>query len=137
MNRLFVDTNIIIDLLSKRKGFYEDSQDFFSFALENNIELVVSALTFANAHYILSQQLKMPRIRQVLRKFKVMVDVAAFDDKILDLSLEEKFRDYEDGVQYYTAIESGCKIIITRNKKDFKESSLPVLNTKEFLKLIN
>jgi len=46
---------------------------------------------------------------------------------------DEKFPDFEDGLQYYSAIENSVDIIITRNKKDFKRSKLPVLTAKEFL----
>jgi predicted nucleic acid-binding protein len=136
MKRLFVDTNVIIDLLGQRKEYYESCQDFFTYAQDEKITLVVSALSFANIHYILSEQLKMNKIRNVLRKFKVLVIVAAFDDKILELSLENEFKDFEDGIQYFTAIEQKCEAIITRNKKDFKNSAIPILNTFEFLKLV-
>lgn len=136
MKKLFVDTNIVLDLLSQRINFFEASQDFFTQAIDLNIKLVVSTLTFANTHYILKEQLKMGTVRSSLRKFKTLVEVASFDDKILELALEEEFRDFEDGIQYYIAIENACEAIITRNKKDFKKSIIPVLNATEFLKLI-
>ncbi len=136
MNKLFIDTNIVIDLLSQRFDFYEASQDLFTYAIDNQIELIVSSLTFANTHYILKDQLKLSKVRSSLRKLKALVEVAAFDDKILELALEEEFKDFEDGIQYYIAIENSCDAIITRNKKDFKKSSLPILNASEFMRLI-
>ena len=135
MKKLFVDTNIVIDLLSKRIDYYESSQDLFTCAIDNNIKLIVSTLTFANTHYILKDQLKLNRVRSSLRKFKTLVEVASFDDKILELALEEEFKDFEDGIQYYIAIETNCQAIITRNKKDFKRSIIPVLNAAEFVEL--
>lgn len=136
MKKVFVDTNIVLDLLSQRINFFESSQDLFTYAIDNKVKLVVSTLTFANTHYILKEQLKMSTVRRSLRKFKALVEVASFDDKILELALEEEFRDFEDGIQYYIAIENACEAIITRNKKDFKKSVIPVLNATEFLKLI-
>lgn len=133
MERVFVDTNIVLDLLSERKNFFEASQDLFTYALDNKIELIVSTLTFANTHYILKEQLKINKVRSSLRKFKTLVEVAPFDDKILERALEEEFKDFEDGIQYYIAIENSCDAIITRNKRDFKTSSIPVLNASEFL----
>ena len=62
-----------------------------------------------------------------------MVEVLAVDDKIIDLSLTSDLKDFEDAIQYYTAIENDMNIIITRNKKDFKDVDLPVLTAKEFL----
>jgi len=135
MKRVLVDTNIILDLLSQRIKFFKASQDFFTYALDNDIELYVSTLSFANTHYILKEQLKLSKVRQSLRKFKALVKVASFDDKALELALEEGFGDFEDGVQYYIAIENSCEAIITRNKKDFKKSSIPTLNAAEFVNL--
>ena len=133
MKKIFVDTNIVLDLLGKRHDFYEDSQDLFTYAIDNKVKLVVSSLTFANTHYILKEQLKISEVRSSLRKFKTLVEVAAFDDKILELALEEEFKDFEEGIQYYIAMENSCEVIITRNKKDFKNSTIPVLNAKEFV----
>ena len=135
MKKVFVDTNIVLDLMSQRIEFYEASQDFFTYAIDNKIQLIVSTLTFANTHYILKEQLKLSKVRKALRKFKTLVDVAPFDNKILDLALEEEFKDFEDGIQYYIALENSCEAIITRNKKDFKKSGLPILNATEFINL--
>lgn len=133
MKTVFVDTNIILDILGKRINHFEESQDFFTYSIDNNINLIVSTLSFANTHYILSEQLKQTKVRNTLRKFKTLVTVASFDDKILELSLEEEFKNFEDGIQYFIALESSCEAIITRNKKDFKKSQIPIFTPKEFL----
>lgn len=135
MKKIFIDTNIVLDLLGKRIEFYEDSQDLFTYAIDNKVKLIVSTLTFANTHYILKEQLKSGKVRSSLRRFKTLVEVAAFDDKILDLALEEEFKDFEDGIQYHIAMENSCETLITRNKKDFKNSAIPVLNAKEFVEM--
>ena len=135
MKRVFVDTNIIIDMLGKRINFYEQSQDFFTYALDNTVEIFVSTLSFANTHYILSEQMKKPRVRNTLRKFKTLVTVATFDDKILELSLGDEFKDFEDGIQYFIALENSCEVVVTRNKKDFRNSQIPILSPKEFLSI--
>ena len=135
MSKVFVDTNIVLDLLGQRIDFYKDSQDLFTYAIDNKVTLVVSSLTFANTNYILKEQLKLGQVRSSLRKFKTLVEVAAFDDKVLELALEEEFKDFEDGIQYYCAMENACEAIITRNKRDFKNSAIPVLNAKEFVEM--
>jgi hypothetical protein len=71
-----------------------------------------------------------------LRTFKVLVNVLPLDDKITDLALNSEFRDFEDAIQYYTAIENDQDIIITRNPQDFKESKIPVMTAGEFIKSI-
>jgi len=134
MKRILIDTNIVIDLLSKRERFYSDAAKLFTQADKKEIELTISSLTFANTNYILSKLKSAKEAREILRKFKVLVEVLSLDDKITELALsDESFPDFEDGLQYYSAIENDIDIIITRNKKDFKNSKLPVLSAKEYL----
>ncbi len=72
--------------------------------------------------------------REILRKFKVLAEILSLDDKITQLALSDNdFPDFEDGLQYYSAMENQIDIIITRNKKDFKNSKIPILTAKEFL----
>ena len=133
MEKLLIDTNIIIDLLAKREQFYEEAQELFTLADEKNLSLFISALSFANTHFILTKHLSADGARKTLIKFKTLVEVLPFDDKILELALASDFNDFEDAIQYYTALDNKVEIIITRNKKDFKKSTLPVLTAKEYL----
>lgn len=133
MSKLLIDTNIVIDLLSKRDEFYYEAADLFSLADKKKLKLTISSLTFTNTNYILSK-LKSPKeAKEILRKFKVLVELLNLDDKITELAInDDDFLDFEDGLQYYSAIENNIDIIITRKKKDFKNSKLPVLTVKEF-----
>ncbi|MDY3318275.1 PIN domain-containing protein [Riemerella anatipestifer] len=133
MERVFVDTNIVLDLLEKRENFYQEAQELFTMGDQNKVKLFISALTIANVHYLLFKHLKM-EARKAISKFKVLVEVLPIDDKIVELSLASDFADFEDAIQYYTAIEHGMEVIISRNKKDFKNISLPVLTANEYLK---
>lgn len=136
MIRLLIDTNIVLDLLSKRDQFYDEAADLFSRADKKELELTISSLTFANTNYILSKLKSTKEAREILRRFKVLVELLSLDDKITELALsDDNFPDFEDGLQYYSAIENQIDIIITRNKKDFKNSKIPVLTAKEFLAL--
>ncbi len=134
MDRILVDTNIVIDLLANRPEFVSEAQKLFTLADKKKVKLYVSSLTIANTHYILSQGLKIENTRKILRKFKVLIEVLPMDDKIIDLSLDSDFKDYEDAIQYHTALENDIEIIITRNLKDFKQSTIPVLSAREYLK---
>ena len=133
MEKIFVDANIVMDLLEKREEFYQEAQELFTLSDKKNVRLYASALTLANVHFLLYKHLRM-EARKVLAKFKVLVEVLAVDDKILDLALTSDLKDFEDAIQYYTAIGNEMDIIITRNKKDFKNIDLPILTAKEFLK---
>jgi predicted nucleic acid-binding protein len=134
MSRLLIDTNIVIDLLANRKEFYTEAATLFSLADKNILTLTVSSLTFANTNYILSKLKSEKEARIILRKFKVLLETLSLDDKITELALsDDKFPNFEDGLQYYSAIENKVDIIISRNKKDFKNSKIPVMTAKEYL----
>ena len=132
MEKLLVDTNIVVDLLTRREDFYREAQDLFTLSDEGKVKLLVSSLTFANTHYLLNRYKNKDEARKILIKFKVLVKVAKLDDKIIELALASDFTDFEDAIQYYTAVENGVDVIITRNLRDFKTSKLPVLTAKEY-----
>ncbi|HAP35159.1 MAG TPA: PIN domain nuclease [Bacteroidetes bacterium] len=137
MKSLFLDTNIVIDLLAKREPYYRSAAQLFSLADKMEIQLSVSALTFANTNYILLKEKKPEEAKLILRKLKLLVRVNSLDDKIIGLSLNDSdFKDYEDALQYYSALENGDNIIITRNLKDFQKSRIPVLTAEQFLQQI-
>lgn len=134
IRRLFVDTNIILDLLGEREPFYESAAQLVTLADKRIITLVVSPLSFATANYILSK-VESPKIAQEkLRKFKILCEICKLDEPILEKGLNSAFIDFEDSLQYFSALDSECEMIITRNSKDFKKSLIPVMNAEEYLK---
>ncbi len=134
MKKLFIDTNIVIDLLSRREPFYDESANLFSLADQKIIELNISSLTIANTSYTLLRQTDSKKTKEILRKLRLIVNVLPLDDKIIGVALnDDSFNDFEDGLQYFTAIENNQDLIITRNLKDFKSSKLPVMSAKQFL----
>lgn len=133
MESVLVDTNIVLDLLSRRENFYESAQGLFSLADQGKVKLYVSSLTFANTYYILAKYASDKLARTALKEFKVLVSVLPLDNKIIDLSLNSDFKDFEDAIQYFTATENGLEMIITRKLKDFKAAKLPVLTAKDYL----
>jgi predicted nucleic acid-binding protein len=137
MKKLFIDTNIVIDLLSRREPFFEEAAELFSLADKKQIELSVSSLTIANTSYALLRQMDSNKAKSVLRKLRLILKILPLDDKIIGLALnDETFSDFEDGLQYFTAIEDEQELIITRNLKDFKNSKLPTLTAKQFIETI-
>jgi predicted nucleic acid-binding protein len=134
MEKVFVDTNIVIDLLAKREPFYKDAQDLFTLSDKKEIELQISSLTFANAYYSIVKHYKAVDTKKYLLKFKVLVNILPLEDKAIELALASDFSDFEDGLQYFVAMDYEADIIITRNKKDFKSSKIPVMTAGEYLK---
>lgn len=134
MIKLLIDTNIVIDLLAQREPFYKSAAQLFSLADKQKIVLSISALSFANTNYILSRLKSIQETREILRRFRILTKVLPLNDKIIDLALNDsKFKDFEDGLQYYTAIENEQDVIITRDLRDFKESKISVMTADEFL----
>jgi len=137
MKKLFVDTNIVIDLLSRREPFFEEAAELFSLADKKQIELSVSSSTIANTSYTLLRQMDSDKAKSVLRKLRLILKILPLDDKIIGLALnDDNFSDFEDGLQYFTAIEDEQELIITRNLKDFKNSKLPAMTAKQFIESI-
>ena len=137
MKKLFVDTNIVIDLLSRREPFFKEAAELFSLADKKQVELSVSSLTIANTSYALLRQMDSNKAKSVLRKLRLILKILPLDDKIVGLALnDETFSDFEDGLQYFTAIEEEQDLIITRNLKDFKNSKLPTMTAKQFIETI-
>ena len=137
MRKLFIDTNIVIDLLSRRQPYYQESAALFSLADRKKTEISVSSLTMANTSYILSRQLNAKKVKEILRKLRLVVNVLPLDNKIIGLALnDETFTDFEDGLQYFTAIENEQELIITRNLRDYKRSQIPAMTAGQFLNLM-
>lgn len=137
MRKLFIDTNIVIDLLSRREPFFEEAAELFSLADKKQVELSVSSLTIANTGYTLLRQMDSNKAKSVLRKLRLILKVLPLDDKIIGLALnDETFSDFEDGLQYFTAIEEGQELIISRNLRDFKNSKLPTMTARQFIETI-
>lgn len=132
--KVFVDTDVVFDLLAKREPFYKYAAKLFTSADKQEVIVCVSSLCFGNLNYILSRQKSTTEARKILSRFKVLVEVLPVDDKVIELALNSDFKDFEDAIQYYTAIENGIKVLITRNLKDYKSAKIPVLTAEDFVK---
>lgn len=131
---IFADTDICLDLMTERMPHYTPAARLFTLADQKKIEICVSSLSFSNIHYILRHDNSSNEVRKILTRFKVLTKVLAVDDKIIELALQSDFKDFEDAIQYYTAIENKIKVILTRNLKDFKGVNIPVMSPDEYIK---
>jgi predicted nucleic acid-binding protein len=133
MEKIFIDTDIALDLLAERLPYYTYAAQLFTLADKGKLLIYVSSLSFSNLNYLLSKQYSQKDARRILNKFKVLVNVLSIDDKIIDLSLNADFKDFEDAIQYYTSIENNINTLITRNLKDYKHANIAVLTAEDFL----
>lgn len=132
MTRLFLDTNIVVDLLDRREPFCHDAVRLFSMAYNKQVQLVVSPMTFSTASFLLRKH-GSESVRKLLSNFRQLARVSTTDERTVDDSLASQFQDFEDAMQYYTALRADAEVIITRNGKDFTASRIPVMTAGEYL----
>ena len=135
MMRLFLDTNIMVDLLEGREPFCYDAAQLFTMAHDKKVELLVSPMTFSTASFLLRKH-GSEGVRILLSNLRQLVSVTISDERTVDDSLASQFQDFEDAMQYYTALSADAEVIITRNGKDFTASRIPVMNAGEYLSAI-
>ena len=133
--KVFVDTDIIYDLLSKRHPFYLAAAQLFTLADEGKIQIFIAALSLANIHYLISKEKDANEANEILRKFKVIVHVTPLTEKIIDLALNSEFTDFEDAIQYFSALQNEVEVLLTRNLKDYKKAQITVLTAQDFINL--
>ncbi|MBP5503291.1 MAG: PIN domain-containing protein [Bacteroidales bacterium] len=135
MIKVFLDTNIVIDYLAQRTNFYPKASLIISICGDNGFKLLVSSLTFATTSYVLSERnnLSAENIKKLFDNFIAAANVTVVDMLTIRQSISSKFGDFEDAMQYYSAIRENADCIITRNKKDFIESQIPVYEPDEFI----
>jgi predicted nucleic acid-binding protein len=133
MIKVFVDTDVCIDLLSGRQPFNNMAEILFSFADLGQIKIHVSSISFANIDYVLRSQYGANHSRKILANFKTLVNILSVDNKTIDLAIASDFNDFEDAIQNSCAIENNLTTIITRNIKDYKKSTIIVVTPEVFL----
>jgi predicted nucleic acid-binding protein len=134
MTKLFLDTNIIVDLIADRKPFSKYAIQIFQKAELKEIELFTSSHSIATTHYLLKKYLAEKELRDVLYNLLDYITVVAVDVDILKKGLRSNHKDFEDSIQILCAssIEK-MDCIVTRNTKDFKASEIPAFNPDEIL----
>jgi predicted nucleic acid-binding protein len=137
MTKLFIDTNVMLDLMGERMPFYESAAKIATLADKGQVTIVVSALSYATVSYFLTKYENSETAKSKLRKFKIISEICPLDELIIEKGLNSNFSDFEDSLQYFSALTSECDILITRNGKDFKESQIPVMNAAEYFKSLN
>jgi predicted nucleic acid-binding protein len=135
--KVFIDTNIIIDLLGNRGEFTVLAKRIFKQSSNKEIVLFTSSHAIATAYYILRKYSDEAELRNTLYGLMNRVKVLSVDTIVLSEALMAvEFADFEDGIQHYTALkESSIDYIISRDKKGFKNSKIAVLDSIEFLNM--
>lgn len=131
--RVLIDTNVILDVLYARKDFLEASLKVWKYCEINKIEGYVSALSIPNIVYILRKELTPEKTRQIIDQLFLIFTIADLRSDDLRKAGAMKASDYEDALQMVCAARIKADLIITRNIRDFIESSIPAVTPSEFL----
>ena len=134
MIKVFLDTNILVDLIADRKPFSKHAIEIFKSAEERKTQLFTSSHSIATAHYLLKKYVEEKDLRDILSNLLEFLDVIPVDLDVLKKGLRSNHKDFEDSIQILCAssIEK-IDCIVTRNTKDFKASEIPAYNPDEII----
>ena len=133
MNKVFVDTDVVLDLLAARIPHFHFSAVLFTFAEMKKLELYTTPLILANTFYILRKQLGNDSAKNAIRKLRILLHVIDSTESVIDKALNSDFSDFEDAIQYYTALEYQIPVILTRNIRDYKKADVIVQTPESYL----
>lgn len=135
MKTVFLDSDILLDATLKRPGFILPALNIINLVQNKQLEALTSSVVFVNVHYFLDRYDKANKFT-LLKQLRGILSIINVDQDIIDLALKSGVDDFEDAVQYYAAKSAGADAIITRNIKDYKESTIPVLTAEQFLRTL-
>ena len=135
MDKILIDTDVILDFFFDRQPFSENAAKVLSFCESKVIQGFITPVIFSNVYYLLRQTAKHEKVIEKLKQLLTITEVLIIDKEVLAQALNSKFKDFEDAIQNYAAVKSGAiDTIITRNIKDYKNSEIGVLTPDEYLK---
>ena len=133
--RIVIDTNVIIDVLSKRKNFYEDSLKTLKLCETNQVEGFVSALSIANIVYILRKELNSEETKRIITLLSNILTIDDLKgDDLIKASIADGL-DFEDELQMVSAKRVKADFIVTRDAKHFANSPIPIISPTELLSI--
>jgi len=134
-DEIFIDTDVILDVVFERKPFFYDSQKILALIEKNFFTGFTSSLILANCFYIISSNKNKNIAAKTILKLRSILTVLPFTDKEIGESLNSNMKDFEDGIQYFITINNGLNTIITRNISDYKNIDINVFMPNDFLNL--
>lgn len=125
--KVLIDTNIIVDVALDRDPFFTESEQVVRFVEQQQIEGYISASTFSDFYYIIRKQKGHNWTRQFLQRMATLCEVATVNQAVISMALSTNFRDFEDAIQYSTAVVNQLDAIVTRNPQDFPVTTPQIL----------
>jgi predicted nucleic acid-binding protein len=133
ITKIFIDSDVILDLLAQRAPYYDYSAKIFTLVHKKKIEVFTTAVVLSNVFYILRKINGRDNAKKQLKALRLLIRILPISEPIVDMTLNSKFNDFEDGLQYFTAKDSDIQAIITRNVKDYKEKDLIIQTPEEYI----
>jgi predicted nucleic acid-binding protein len=133
MDKVFVDTDVILDFMMDREPHADISRILFSMGDAGNLKLYTSGLVFSNCYYILRKIATHAKIVEKLKTLSSFIDFVPVTKQVVLEALHSSFKDFEDAIQNAAATTGGISILITRNTKDYRTSGLSVMTPEEYL----
>lgn len=134
--KIFLDANVLIDVVQNRTEFVDTSSKILQLGLDGECELYASDITFTTVSYYARKNRTVEQLYAVLQSLRDFIHVAPSGEKAIDWALRHKSKDFEDAVQYYAALNSGVEYIISRNVRDYPYSDIPAITPVNFLELM-
>ncbi len=135
--KVFLDANILVSVLNKEYPVFTYSSRVLSLADNSKYKFYTSPLCLAIAYYFAEKKSGNAQARYKIDLLISKLHITTINDKtVRDTSLNKKVHDFEDGLQYYSALQSGCKYIVTEDLNDFYFSEIEVLTSRRFLETI-
>lgn len=131
--KVFVDTNVLLDVLAARKEFYNDSMRVWTLAESGQVQAQIAAISFSNCYYIIRKFAGRTNADNALRLMRDVFTPVNLTAQLLNQAIDADFADFEDAIQFHSAVHSQAECIITRNPDHFPRKPLPVLSPTEFL----
>ena len=135
--KVLIDTNVILDVLYKRNGFYEDSLKIWKLCETRKIDGYISALSIPNIVYILRRELDPEKTLEVINNINLVFKIFDLKSEIIMQAAEKKTKDYEDALQMITAQKLKASFIVTRNIKDYVGSKIIAIKPSELLERLD
>lgn len=138
MEKILIDTDVILDFFFDRKPFSEEAGQILSLCESQQIQGYITPVIISNVYYLLRRTAKHEKVIEKLQQLLTITNVLIMDRETIIRALNSKFKDFEDALQNFAAENTGnIKVIITRNVKDFKNSNLGIITPINYLKLKN
>lgn len=135
MNRYFIDSDVILDVLVNREDFYQASADSLALCSRPPNKGMVSWHSVANIYYVIRHVAKHAAADKQIDNLLQLVEVCTVANQDMHFATKLAMKDFEDALQVASAIAGTCECIITRNKRDYPKALLPVYTPKEFLQI--